>query len=107
MHSGSYYDTLNITPKASDEEVKAAYRTLAKKHHPDFNRDNPRLAELKLKALNEAYAELKTREKRIAYNRALRLSARNDNEKSRRHSLLAQIGEFFWPASGKSAGIQG
>ena len=91
-----------MTPKATDDEVKAAYRLLAKKHHPDFNPQNRRMAELKLKALNEAYAELKTREKRIAYNRALRIKAGNDN--GTRASLFAVIGEIFWPSSKNSAG---
>jgi curved DNA-binding protein CbpA len=83
----SFYDVLHVSPKASDEEVKLAYRRLAKTHHPDTNPQNRRMAELKLKALNEAYSELKTQEKRTAYNRALR----GENDNRNRPSFFSQL----------------
>ena len=52
------YEVLGISESASDEEVKAAYRALAKKYHPDnYAADNPLadLAEEKMKEINEAY----------------------------------------------------
>ncbi len=51
------YKTLGISPNASDEEVKKAYRDLAKKYHPDNYQDNPLadLAQEKMKEINEAY----------------------------------------------------
>ncbi len=51
------YEVLGIKPDASDEEVKRAYRELARKYHPDNYQDNPLadLAEEKMKAVNEAY----------------------------------------------------
>ena len=51
------YSVLGITPEATDEEVKQAYRTLARKYHPDNYQDNPLadLAEEKMKEINEAY----------------------------------------------------
>lgn len=51
------YSVLGIKPEATDEEVKQAYRTLARKYHPDNYQDNPLadLAEEKMKEINEAY----------------------------------------------------
>ena len=51
------YQVLGISPNASDEEVKKAYRALAMKYHPDNYADNPLsdLAEEKMKEINEAY----------------------------------------------------
>ena len=51
------YSVLGITPEATDEEVKQAYRTLARKYHPDNYQNNPLadLAEEKMKEINEAY----------------------------------------------------
>lgn len=51
------YQVLGISPNATDEQVKAAYRELAKKYHPDGYADNPLadLAQEKMKAINEAY----------------------------------------------------
>lgn len=51
------YSVLGVDPSASDEEVKRAYRELARKYHPDNYQGNPLadLAEEKMKAINEAY----------------------------------------------------
>ena len=54
------YSVLGISPEASDEEVKRAYRDLARKYHPDNYQNNPLadLAEEKMKEINEAYAAI-------------------------------------------------
>ena len=54
------YQILNIPPTATDEEVKRAYRDLARKYHPDNYHDNPLadLAQEKMKEINEAYDPL-------------------------------------------------
>ena len=55
------YSVLGITPDATDEEIKSAYRTLARKYHPDnFSDDNPlkELAKEKMQAINSAYDEI-------------------------------------------------
>lgn len=101
MNQQSYYDILNISRKASDAEVKTAYRALVKTHHPDRNPGNRLMAEHRIKALNEAYAQLKTRQGRIDYNRRVRLHAQNDNK--HRGSWLSQISEIFWPSHNNSA----
>lgn len=51
------YSVLGVDPSASDEEIKRAYRELARKYHPDNYQNNPLsdLAEEKMKAVNEAY----------------------------------------------------
>ena len=51
------YQVLGVSPSASDEEIKRAYRELVKKYHPDNYNDNPLadLAEAKMKEINEAY----------------------------------------------------
>lgn len=51
------YQVLGIQPSATDEEVKAAYRELAKKYHPDNYANNPlsELAQQKMQEINEAY----------------------------------------------------
>lgn len=54
------YSVLGVDPGASDEEVRRAYRELARKYHPDNYQDNPLadLAEEKMKEINEAYDQI-------------------------------------------------
>lgn len=54
------YEILGVDPNASDDEIKKAYRLLAKKYHPDSFNDNPlkELAEEKMKEINAAYEEI-------------------------------------------------
>lgn len=59
------YKVLNIAPTASDDEVKHAYRELARKYHPDNYHDNPLadLAQEKMKEINEAYEQIQKQRK--------------------------------------------
>ncbi len=63
-----YYEILGISRTASKEEIKTAYRTLAKKFHPDLNKDNPKLAEEKFKEISEAYEVLIDDNKKAKYD---------------------------------------
>jgi len=63
-----YYEILGVPRNASEEQIKSAYRSLAKKYHPDLNRDNPKEAEEKFKELSEAYEVLMDKEKRANYD---------------------------------------
>ncbi len=63
-----YYETLGVSKNATDNELKSAYRKLAKKHHPDANPDNKEEAEKKFKEISEAYAVLSDSEKRQKYD---------------------------------------
>lgn len=63
-----YYRILGLTPDASQDEIKRAYRLMAMQHHPDRNRDDPSSGE-RLKEINEAYGVLGDLAKRRAYDR--------------------------------------
>ena len=63
-----YYEVLGVSKNATDEELKKAYRRLAKKYHPDANPDNKEEAEKKFKEVNEAYETLSDKQKRQMYD---------------------------------------
>src|SRR5256714_7643586 len=63
----SLYDTLGVSKNASADEIKKAYRKLARKHHPDANPGDAS-AEEKFKEVQEAYDVLSDAEKRKAYD---------------------------------------
>src|SRR5450755_2385880 len=63
-----YYQVLGVARGADENEIKRAYRLLARKHHPDVNSDKV-AAEQKFKQINEAYEVLSDPQKRSNYDR--------------------------------------
>ncbi|HEX6612957.1 MAG TPA: DnaJ C-terminal domain-containing protein [Rhodanobacteraceae bacterium] len=66
MEFKDYYETLGVKPDANEAQIKAAYRKLARKYHPDVSKEAG--AEEKFKSVNEAYEVLRDKEKRAAYD---------------------------------------
>jgi len=63
-----YYETLGVTKDANSEEIKRAYRKLARQHHPDVSQEEKTVAEEKFKEISEAYEILSDDEKRKIYD---------------------------------------
>ena len=68
------YEILEVSEKASKEIIEKAYKVLAKKYHPDLQKDeNKKDAEIKMKQINEAYEVLSSDEKRKKYDLELKI----------------------------------
>lgn len=63
-----YYEVLGVAKDAADTDIKKAFRKLARKYHPDLNKDDPKQAEEKFKEVNEAYEVLSDPQKRAQYD---------------------------------------
>ena len=67
MAKRDYYEVLGVGKDASEAEIKKAYRKLARKYHPDVNKDDPNAAD-KFKEATEAYEVLSDAQKRAQYD---------------------------------------
>ena len=77
----NYYEILGVTEKSSSEDIKRAYRSLARKYHPDRNPGN-KLAEEKFKDINQAYEVLSDATKRAQYKQFSKASWGKKGSKS-------------------------
>jgi len=68
MSKRCFYEVLGLSRSCSADDLKSAYRKLAKEHHPDRNPDD-HTAEHKFKEVSEAYEVLRDADKRAAYDR--------------------------------------
>ena len=89
-----YYDVLGLSRKASEKDVRQAYRKLAREHHPDVNRGD-KASEEKFKQINEAYGVLSDPEKRQKYDKYgddwAKLGANRGGERSRQAWRKVQL----------------
>ena len=67
MSNRDYYEILGVPKGASDDEIKGAFRKLARQYHPDVSKEEH--AEEKFKEINEAYGVLSDSDKRARYDR--------------------------------------
>jgi curved DNA-binding protein len=97
-----YYKTLEIDQKASQADVKKAYRKLARKYHPDLN-PNDANAKLRFQKINEANSVLSDKEKRKKYDQygkdwergeEFEKARRNQSSQHRTHSASQNGGDF-------------
>src|SRR5213593_4334218 len=103
MAEKDYYDILGVKKTATDDELKKAYRTLAKKYHPDKNKGNKE-AENKFKEISEAYAVLSDKEKREQYDRLGREAFSGGSPFGPGGFDFSQFAEQFGRASGRARG---
>ena len=69
MTKRDYYEVLGVPKGATKQEIKKAFRKLAKKYHPDIYDGDPKEAEDRFKEISEAYEVLEDEEKRARYDR--------------------------------------
>jgi DnaJ-class molecular chaperone len=82
MHIKNFYETLGLLNGADDVVIKAAYKALAQKHHPDKYKTNKEIHTRVMADLNEAYAAIGTKAKRKAYDESLkRAHAKHESAK--------------------------
>src|SRR5438270_2275741 len=105
MAEKDYYDILGVKKNATDEELKKAYRTLAKKYHPDKNKGNKE-AENKFKEISEAYAVLSDKEKREQYDRLGREAFSGGSPFGPGGFDFSQFAEQFGRATGRGRGTR-
>ena len=104
MEYKDYYKTLGVPRNASPNDIKAAYRRLARRYHPDVNPDDS-TAEARFKEINEAHEVLSDTEKRQRYDRFgsnWRRTGSVDEAFRRSGVRMDGFGDFFGGASGFS-----
>jgi molecular chaperone DnaJ len=88
----NYYEILGVGKEVGEAELKAVYRKLALKYHPDRNRGNTESAEIKMQELNEAYGVLSNPEKRAEYDNA---ASPSNSRAAKKSSAGVNIDDIF------------
>jgi hypothetical protein len=94
----NFYEALNLTSSATGEQIEDAYRTLARKVHPDLNRADPTPAEARMKLLNHIRDTLTDPDRRAKYDRELAEGAETARVESAIHETLRESRNdaLFW-----------
>lgn len=90
----NYYEILGVTRKSSSEDLKRAYRSLARKYHPDRNPGN-KVAEEKFKDINEAYEVLSDATKRAQYDQFSKAWVKKGGKSSNSQYNNNPFADFF------------
>lgn len=104
-----YYEVLGVERGASGDDIRRAYRNLARQHHPDVNHGDPE-ADGRFKAINEAYEVLKDADKRAAYDRYGHAAVGGATRGNGGYTDFPDIGEIFeqfFGVGGRSRGRSG
>ncbi|MBA5607314.1 TonB family protein [Duganella sp. FT3S] len=101
--SYSHYDSLNVTRDAPAEVIRAAYRSLSQKHHPDKNVGDQAAAQVMMR-LNAAYSVLSDEEQRRRYDLQFQ-DAPDGNPGNRAHALLRQVRRLARGRNGRLAAV--
>ena len=102
MSNRDYYEILGVPRNASNDEIKAAFRKLARQYHPDVNKEDG--AEEQFKEINEAYGVLSDSEKRARYDRFGREGLGNMGGGF--HDYTTDFADIFEELFGRGFGFQ-
>lgn len=86
----NYYEILGVDRNVSPKDLKKAYKKLAKKWHPDLNKDNLKVAEEKMRAINVAYDILSDEVKRLDYDKKLDSESKTQGQKQSGRTTSSQ-----------------
>lgn len=95
----NYYEVLGVTKESTQDEIKKAYREMAKKYHPDRGGD-----EVKFKEVSEAYETLSDENKRVQYDRFGTSGGQNGGSRYQSHGfedIFADFGDIFGNGFGR------
>lgn len=87
----NFYDILQVSPDATQDQIKASFLSLARQFHPDVYEGDKSFAENYTSILTEAYEAINDEQKRAEYNKKIGLKLPKDNAKKQNYSSEAGI----------------